>query len=431
MTNAIGFDPGLDGARELDAQDPLAGFRDKFHIPAMADGAPEIYLCGHSLGLQPKTVADAVTAELDRWGRLGVKGHFEGDLPWAPYHEFLAADMAELVGGGPGEIVTMNSLTANLHLMMVSFYRPTRDRHKILIEDHAFPSDRYAVESQIRFHGHDPATSLRPIAPRDGEALIRGEDIQDILEREGESIALVMLPGVQYYTGQVFDMAEITRLAHAKGCMVGFDLAHAIGNIPLRLHDWYADFAVWCTYKYLNSGPGSVGGCFVHARHGSDTALPRFAGWWGHDKASRFAMGPDFKPIPGAEGWQLSNPPILSLAAIRASLDVFRSAGYMTPLRDKSRRLTGYLEWLLTETLGESIALITPRDPDARGCQLSLTVRGGSFSGRELFEHLEARAVAGDWREPNVIRVAPVPLYNRFEDCYRFVEIIRDFIASR
>ena len=431
MTDKSGFRSGLDFARQLDAQDPLAGFRERFHIPAAADGTPETYLCGHSLGLQPKSVADAVTAELDKWGRLGVKGHFEGDLPWAPYHEVLADDMAALVGGEPGEVVTMNSLTANLHLMMVSFYRPTPDRHKILIEDHAFPSDRYAVESQIRFHGYDPASSLCVVTPRDGEALIRDEDVQETLEREGESIALVMLPGVQYYTGQVFDMAAIVRQAHAKGCVVGFDLAHAAGNIPLRLHDWDADFAVWCTYKYLNSGPGAVAGCFVHARHGNDTDLPRFAGWWGHDKASRFAMGPDFKAIPGAEGWQLSNPPILSLAAIRASLEVFRTAGFMAPLRAKSERLTGYLEWLLRETLGEAVDIITPRDPDARGCQISLTVTGGSFSGRDLFEHLEARGVIGDWREPNVIRVAPVPLYNRYEDCHRFVEIIGDFIENR
>ena len=431
MTDNSGFRSGLDFARQLDAQDPLAGCREKFHIPAAKDGTPETYLCGHSLGLQPKSVADAVTAELDKWGRLGVKGHFEGALPWAPYHEALADDMAALVGGEPGEVVTMNSLTTNLHLMMVSFYRPTPGRYKILIEDHAFPSDRYAVESQIRFHGYDPASSLCVVAPRDGEALIRDTDIQEILQREGESIALVMLPGVQYYTGQVFDMAAIVRQAHAKGCVVGFDLAHAVGNIPLRLHDWDADFAVWCTYKYLNSGPGAVAGCFVHARHGADTDLPRFAGWWGHDKASRFAMGPDFKAIPGAEGWQLSNPPILSLAAIRASLEVFRTAGFMTPLRAKSERLTGYLEWLLRETLGEAVDIITPRDPDARGCQISLTVTGGSFSGRDLFEHLEACGVIGDWREPNVIRVAPVPLYNRYEDCHRFVEIIGDFIANR
>ena len=427
MTEAAAYRKGLDFARGLDARDPLSRFRDRFHIPPAAAGEPEIYLCGNSLGLQPKSAADYVTAELDTWRRLAVKGHFEGDYPWLPYHEFLAETMAELVGGAPGEVVTMNSLTANLHFMMVSFYRPTRARHKILIEDHAFPSDRYAVESQIRFHGYDPADSLVVVEPRDGEALIHDDDIADVIERHGQSIALIMLPGVQYYTGQVFDMAGITRLGHDRGCVVGFDLAHAAGNIPLDLHDWDVDFAVWCTYKYLNSGPGAVAGCFVHARHGNSAALPRFSGWWGHDKASRFEMGARFDPMPGAEGWQLSNPPILSLAAIRASLDIFREAGGMAPLREKSLRLTGYLEWLLTEALGERISIITPREPNRRGCQISLRVTSDSYSGRDLFAHLAAAGVTGDWREPDVIRIAPVPLYNRFEDCYRFVEIFKDF----
>lgn len=434
LTDAHPYEKGVDFAKRMDERDPLAGVRKKFNIPTTAEGEPEIYLCGHSLGLQPKIAADYVVAELDKWRRLGVKGHFEGDLPWLPYHEFLTEPMAELVGGEPGEVVAMNSLTVNLHLMMVSFYRPTRERHKILIEDHAFPSDHYAVESQIMFHGYDPAESLLLSKPRDGEMLIRNEDICDILERDGESIALIMLPGVQYYTGQVFDMAEITRLGHEKGCIVGFDLAHAAGNIPLSLHDWNVDFAVWCTYKYLNSGPGSVAACFVHTRHGNNTDLPRFSGWWGHDKSSRFEMGPRFNPIHGAEGWQLSNPPILSLAAIRASLDVFREAGCMRLLREKSQHLTGYLEWLLTEELGGKIELITPRDPDQRGCQLSLIVTGDAYSGKALFEHLEATGVTSDWREPNVIRVAPAPLYNSFEDCHRFVELFKDYdrdIAER
>ncbi len=419
------YETGLDFARRMDRQDPLAKFRDRFHIPQTADGEDEIYLCGNSLGLQPKSTADAVAAELDSWRRRGVKGHFEGAFPWMPYHEFLARNLAALVGGEESETVAMNTLTVNLHLMMVSFYRPTPDRHKILIEEHAFPSDRYAVDSQIRFHGYDPARAIRLIGPRDGEDLIRDEDIYDVIAREGESIALIMLPGVQYYTGQLFDMAAIARFGREQGCAVGFDLAHAVGNVPLRLHDWGADFAVWCNYKYLNAGPGSVAGCFVHARHADRPDLPRFSGWWGHDKATRFEMGPRFEPISGAEGWQLSNPPILSLAAIRATLDVFAEAGQMPPLRAKSLRLTGYLEWLLDRELGDRIEIITPHDPDRRGCQLSLKLKGGS--GKALFERLEQAGVTGDWREPDVIRIAPVPLYNRFEDCHRFVETLKTF----
>ncbi len=425
------YKSGVDFARRMDREDPLARFRNEFHIPVTNKGDQEIYLCGNSLGLQPRRVADYVSAELDKWQRLGVKGHFEGEFPWLPYHEFLGDNMAEIVGGEPSEVVTMNSLTTNLHLMMVSFYRPTRERHKIVIEDHAFPSDQYAVESQIRFHGYQPDESLLLLAPRRGEKLIREQDVLDLIEREGESIALVMLPGVQYYSGQVFDMTGITRLGRSKGCVVGFDLAHAAGNIPLALHDWGVDFAVWCTYKYLNSGPGAVGGCFIHARHGDNVELPRFTGWWGHDKASRFEMGPRFKPISGAEGWQLSNPPILSLAAIRASLDVFAAAGFMMPLREKSLRLTGYLEWLLRGELAESIDIITSEDPAQRGAQLSLTVTSDRYSGKDLFAHLEASGVTGDWREPDVIRVAPAPLYNSFEDCYRFVEIFKAFDRDR
>lgn len=431
MTNTDSYRNDLDFARQMDREDPLARFRDKFHIPGASENAQEIYLCGNSLGLQPKSAADYVAAELDKWRHLGVKGHFEGEFPWMPYHEFLAEAMAQVVGGQAGEVVTMNSLTANLHLMMVSFYRPTRARHKILIEDHTFPSDRYAVESQIRFHGYQPEEALLLLKPRAGETLIRDEDVLDVLEREGESIALVMLPGVQYYSGQVFNMAEITRLGQRKGCVVGFDLAHAAGNISLALHDWGADFAVWCTYKYLNSGPGSVAGCFVHERHADNDELPRFGGWWGHDKSTRFEMGPRFKPISGAEGWQLSNPPILSLAAIRAALDIFREAGFMLPLREKSLRLTGYLEWLLVKALGDKIEIITPNDPGSRGAQLSLIVKANHYSGRQLFDHLAASGVTVDWREPNVIRVAPAPLYNSFEDCYRFVQIFTEFDQNR
>jgi len=411
------FESGRDFAAALDRGDPLRRFRDEFHVPTRANGEDEIYFAGNSLGLLPKRTAQYVDAELEKWKRLAVKAHFSEPNPWMPYHELLAEPMARLVGASPGEVVTMNSLTVNLHLMMTSFYRPTRERHRILLEDHAFPSDDYALESQAALHGFEPS-----------EALVRLHDAADIarvLERDGASIALVLLPGVQYYTGQAFDIATITRLGHAQGCAVGFDLAHAAGNLVLRLHDWNVDFAVWCTYKYLNSGPGSVGGCFVHERHGYGSAqgLPRLAGWWGHDKTSRFRMEPGFRAIPGAEGWQLSNPPILSLAAIRASLDVFMEAGGMEPLREKSLRLTGYLEWLLQTEIGGAVEILTPAEPIQRGCQLSLRVKS-SGSGRTVFEKLEASGVTCDWREPDVIRVAPVPLYNRYEEVHRFVEIL-------
>lgn len=401
---------------DLDRSDPLARFRDEFHIPRRVNGEEEIYFAGNSLGLLPKRTPKYVAAELESWKELAVKAHFSGENPWMPYHELLAEPMARLVGAAPGEVVAMNSLTVNLHLMMASFYRPTRERHRILLEERAFPSDDYALESQARFHGFDPSEAL---------VRVRSEDVAAVLERDGGSIALVLLPGVQYYTGEAFDIEAITRLAHAKGCIAGFDLAHAAGNLVLRLHDWNVDFAVWCTYKYLNSGPGSVGACFVHERHGRRSDLPRLAGWWGHDKASRFRMEPGFRPIPGAEGWQLSNPPILSLAAIRASLDVFTEAGGMEPLREKSVRLTGYLEWLLRRDLAEPVEILTPADPHRRGCQLSLRVRS-SVPGREVFERLEASGVTCDWREPDVIRVAPVPLYNRYEEVWRFVEILKE-----
>src|SRR4030095_14927166 len=357
-----------------------------------------------------------------------------GENPWMPYHELLAEPMARLVGASASasisEVVTMNSLTANLHLMMASFYRPTRERHRILFEDHAFPSDDYALESQARSHVFDPAKACLRLQPHlhDRKPTIDTAEIAGVLERDGESIALVLLPGVQYYTGLAFDVEAITRLAHAKGCVVGFDLAHAAGNLVLRLHDWNVDFAVWCTYKYLNSGPGSVGGCFVHERHGMRKDLPRLAGWWGHDKESRFRMEPGVRPIAGAEGWQLSNPPILSLAAIRGSLDVFTAAGGMEPLREKSLRLTAYLEWLLQRELGDSVEILTPGDPRRRGCQLSFRVEAGRC-GKEVLGRIEAAGVTCDWREPDVIRVAPVPLYNRYEEVHRFVEILRNALC--
>ncbi len=423
------FEAGLDFARAEDAADPLASFRDRFAIPQRPDGTDLIYLCGNSLGLQPKAAVSLVREELEVWGAMAVGAHFGAERPWVSYQERLAPATAALVGADPGEVVTMNTLTVNLHLMMVSFYRPTPARHQVLIERPAFPSDRYAVESQIRFHGFDPAESLIEVGPREGESTIRMEDLEARIQAEGSAIALLLLPGVNYYNGQVFDMAALARLGHAQGCQVGFDLAHAVGNIPLRLHDWDADFAVWCTYKYLNGGPGSVAGCFVHARHRDWADQPRLAGWWGHDKATRFQMGPDFVPIPGAEGWQVSNAPILSLAPVLASLGLFEEAG-MAALRAKSVRLTSYLAYLVHAALGDRVEILTPSESAQRGCQLSLRVRGARAGQRGVFEALEAHGVVCDWREPDVIRVAPVPLYNRFEDVFEFVGVLTRALAS-
>ena len=331
--------------RRLDGEDKLAKFRKQFHIPKTESGEDCIYLCGNSLGLQPKKVGSAVRQELDDWKTLGVAGHFHARHPWMPYHEPLASLAAGIVGAKPREVVMMNGLTVNLHLMMVSFYRPSPQRHKILIEGNCFPSDRYAVESQIRFHGFDPEAALLELKPRDGEATLRMDDVEALIDRDGSSIAVILIGGVHYYTGQFYDLPRITRAGHRRGCVVGFDLAHAAGNVVLKLHDWNVDFACWCSYKYLNSGPGGVAGCFVHERHAKSFGLPRFAGWWGHDKSTRFKMGPDFRPMEGAEGWQLSNPPILSFAASRVSLELFREAG-MECLREKSKKMTGFLESL-------------------------------------------------------------------------------------
>jgi kynureninase len=413
----------------MDRDDPLRRFRDEFHIPLAADGHEEIYLTGNSLGLQPKRTKEYIREELDAWAAVGVRGHFEARHAWLTYHELLAAPMAAIVGAEPLEVVTMNSLTVNLHLMMVSFYRPTSKRHRILIEEQAFPSDHYAVESQIRFHGRDPAASLVLVRRRGEDGCLSSDEIVNLIRKEGDSIALVLLPGVHYYTGEVLDLEQITRAAREAGCAIGFDLAHAAGNVVMNLSESEPDFACWCTYKYLNSGPGSVAACFVAERHAHRTELPRFAGWWGHDKATRFLMGPEFHPIPGAEGWQLSNPPILSLAAIRASLDVFMEAGGMEPLRRKSEALTGYLEWLLDSELQGEIRIITPRAPALRGCQLSLEVTSKRKTGREVYQKLEASGVSCDWREPNVIRAAPTPLYNTFTDVYRFVELLKSTLG--
>lgn len=416
----------IDYARQLDQQDPLSRIREQFHIPKQDNGDDEIYLCGNSLGLQPKRTQEYLNYELSQWQKLGVKGHFSGDFPWMPYHEFLTEESAKLVGAKNSEVVCMNSLTANLHFMMVSFYRPTASRNKILIEDHAFPSDHYAVESQVRYHGFAPDQAMLLAKPREGEETLRTEDLLNLIELHGEEIALIMLPGVQYYTGQVLDMKAITQAGHAKGCMVGFDLAHATGNIPMQLHDWDVDFAAWCSYKYLNSGPGSVAGCFVHEKHHSNLELPRFAGWWGHDKDSRFKMENHFIPMQSAEAWQLSNPPILSLAAIRASLDTIKDAGGIQALREKSLKLTRYMRDLLEQELADEINILTPAEEQASGCQLSLTVNLHGLDGKTVFDRIEAAGVTCDFRHPNVIRVAPVPLYNSFEDAYRFVTILKD-----
>jgi kynureninase len=411
------FKPTQAEAQQRDADDPLASYRAQFHLPQTKAGVPYLYLCAHSLGLQPKSVAAYVQQELRDWATLGVEGHFMAQTPWLSYHETLTAQTARLVGALPLEVVVMNALTVNLHLMFVSFYRPTSQRYKILVEADAFPSDRYAVESHLKWHGYDPRDALIALPPRDGEAAVRTEDIEAVLARDGASIALVWLGGVNYYTGQAFDMARITQAGHAQGCVVGFDLAHAAGNLVLRLHDWDVDCAVWCSYKYLNAGPGSVAGCFVHERHARRSDLPRFSGWWGHNKTTRFAMPPDFDPIPGAEGWQLSNPPILQLAALRASMDLFDQVG-IKRLRAKSERLTGYLEALLDHHALNGISLITPRDPQQRGAQLSLRI---AQHGKILHERLTQANVLCDWREPDVIRVAPAPLYNTFMEVYSFV----------
>ena len=409
---------GVEFAHEMDASDPLAHFRQRFLFPKASSGEDCIYLCGHSLGLQPRSSKSYIDQELEDWAKLGVEGHFHAKNPWMPYHRLLRDQTAAVVGAKPAEVVVMNSLTVNLHLMMASFYRPTPQRFKILIERGAFPSDQYAVKSQIRFHGFDPEVGLLELTPREGESCLSSEDIEQVIETEGDSICLILLGGVNYATGQVFDMAGITRAGHRKGCIVAFDLAHAAGNIPLQLHDWGPDFAVWCSYKYLNGGPGCVAGCFVHERHSQDWERPRFAGWWGHDEKTRFQMGPEFRPMKGAEGWQLSNPPILGLAPLRASMEIFTEAG-IERLRTKSIALTGYMEFLLHELRSDKFSIVTLSDPTQRGAQLSLRLSG---KGREVCDKLVTDGVVGDWREPDIFRVAAVPLYNSYGDVYRFVE---------
>jgi kynureninase len=427
QNQSLKFEASAEFARETDAADSLRYFRDKFFIPKQPNGDETVYFTGNSLGLQPKTARAYIEQELKDWETLGVEGHFHAKNPWMPYHEFVTEQMAEIVGAKSIETVVMNSLTVNLHLLMVSFYRPTPERYKIVIEAGAFPSDYYAVKSQIKFHGFQVEDSLIELKTRENETLLRTEDIEQTISENADSIALILLGGVNYYTGQAFDFQKITEAGHQVGAIVGFDLAHAAGNVELHLHDWNADFAAWCSYKYLNAGPGAIAGCFVHERHANSFDLPRFAGWWGHDKETRFLMDSTFVPMPGAEGWQLSNPPIFQLAALKASLDVFAAAG-MKNLVEKSKKLTGYLEFLLGEIHDERISIITPANPNERGCQLSIRVKNAD---KNLFKSITAEGVIADWREPDVIRVAPVPLYNSFTDVYKFAEILKNCLIKK
>ncbi|MFC7520878.1 kynureninase [Xanthomonas populi] len=411
----------------LDAADPLRHLRDDFVFPQHGD-QDQTYFVGNSLGLQPRAARAMVAEVLDQWGALAVEGHFTGPTQWLTYHQLVRDGLARVVGALPGEVVAMNTLSVNLHMMMASFYRPTPERGAILIEAGAFPSDRHAVESQLRLHGLDPATHLIEVEADEPNGTLSMAAIADAIAVHGPRLALVLWPGVQYRTGQAFELGGIARLARAQGAAVGFDLAHAVGNIALTLHDDGVDFAVWCHYKYLNAGPGAVGGCFVHERH-ANSNLPRMAGWWGHEQQTRFRMDPQFVPSPGAEGWQLSNPPALALAPLRASLELFDQAG-MPALRAKSEQLTGNLEQLIHARVPQVLQIVTPAEPAQRGCQLSLRVAGGRAQGRSLFEYLQSVGVLGDWREPDVIRIAPVPLYNRFCDLHQLVEQVETWAAA-
>lgn len=412
---------GLEFAKEQDRNDTLSNYKNKFHIPKDKHGNNLIYMTGNSLGLQPKQTRAYVNQELEDWANLGVEGHFEAKNPWLSYHEFLTEPMADIVGAKPIEVVVMNTLTANLHFMMASFYQPTKTRYKIVIESDAFPSDKYAVESQLRHHGFNHKEGLILWKPRKNEELLNYEDLETILNQQGDEIALIMIGGVNYYTGQFLDLKRITELGHKHGCIVGFDCAHGAGNVQLNLHDSGADFAAWCTYKYLNSGPGSLAGCFVHERHAYRKDLNRFAGWWSHNKQTRFNMRNEFNQLPGAEGWQLSNPPILSMAAIKASIDLFAEIG-MEKLIAKSKKLTGYFEFLLKQLGEDTIRIITPSNPKERGCQLSIQVKNAD---KTLHNKLTEAGVISDWREPDVIRCAPTPFYNSYEDVYHLVEKLK------
>lgn len=420
----MNYQTSLNFAKELDKKDVLKSYRNEFHIPTDKNGKELIYFCGNSLGLQPKRTQEFIQQELDDWAKFGVEGHTDAKNPWLPYHEFLTETMAEIVGAKPIEVVVMNTLTTNLHLLMVSFYQPTKTKYKIVVESDAFPSDKYAVESQLRHHGFDEKDCIILWKPRQGEELLRIEDLEQIVEEQGDEVALLMIGGVNYYTGQFLDLKRIAEIGHAKNCMVGIDLAHGAGNIKADLHHSGVDFAAWCTYKYINSGPGSLGGLFVHEKHAHNKELNRFAGWWSHNKTTRFNMRQEFDVLAGAEGWQLSNPPILSMAAIRASLSIFKEVG-MAKLIDKSKQLTGYFEFLLNEIETDRIRVITPKSDKERGCQLSIQVKNAD---KNLHKALTNAGVISDWREPDVIRVAPVPLYNSFEDVFRMVEKLKELI---
>ncbi|MGV6860843.1 MAG: kynureninase [Putridiphycobacter sp.] len=420
----------LDFAKQKDANDSLKTYRDQFYIPVIND-IETIYFTGNSLGLQPKTTKSYIDKELDAWKNWGVEGHFLAEKPWFKYHEYLTEKTAKIVGALPSEVVVTHSLTTNLHLLMVSFYRPTNTKYKILCEKKAFPSDQYALESQVKFHGFSPEDALIEVEPREGEYIIRDEDVIELIQKHGHEIAMVMIGGVNYYTGQLFDIESITKAGHDVGATVGWDLAHAAGNIKLKLHEWNVDFAAWCSYKYLNSSPGGVSGLFVHQAHEFNTDLPRFAGWWGYDKDTRFLMEPGFVPMKGAEGWQLSNAPILGMAANLASLDIFDEVG-MDKLCEKRDDLTAYLEFIINGVSERNkdkcqLEIITPKNKAQRGAQLSILAHG---MGKPLFDYMTQKGVIADWREPNVIRIAPVPLYNNYEDVYRFGEILEEGIKT-
>ena len=418
------FKTDLEYAIQQDLHDELSDYREQFHIPKDKKGNDWLYFTGNSLGLQPKSTKAYIDQELEDWANLGVEGHFKAKNPWITYHEFLTESMAKIVGAKNIEVVIMNTLTTNLHLLMVSFYQPTRTKYKILIESDAFPSDKYAVESQLKFHGYDAHEDLILWKPRKGEELLRIVDLESILNEQGDEIALLLIGGVNYYTGQNLNLKRIAELGHSKGCMVGIDLAHGAGNIKPELHNSGVDFASWCTYKYLNSGPGSLAGLFVHEKHAYNKNLHRFSGWWNHNKETRFNMRQPFDVIPGAEGWQLSNPPILSMAAIKSSLDMFNEVG-MDALREKSIKLTGYFEFLINDLNNDKIKIITPSNPEERGCQLSIQVKDADKS---LHQKLSDANIITDWREPDVIRCAPTPLYNTFEDVYRMVEKLKEIL---
>lgn len=418
----------LEFALQFDKSDELSDYRQRFHIPTV-NGKDALYFTGNSLGLQPKTVKSHLIQEVEDWAKFGVEGHFEAKNPWVSYHKILSEPFARLVGAQPDEVVAMNGLSVNLHLMMVSFYQPKGKRTKIICEAKAFPSDQYMLESQVKFHGLNPEETIIEVSPREGEHCIREEDILSCIEEVGDELALVFWGGVNYYTGQVFDMPKITEVAKEVGAFVGFDLAHGVGNVSLNLHDWGVDFACWCSYKYLNSGPGSVSGIFVHNKHENNKDLPRFAGWWGHDEERRFLMEKGFVPMKGAQGWQLSNAAVFSMAPCKASMDIFDEVG-LPKLIEKSRKLTNFMEFVFNDISERydncNFEIITPKEERYRGCQLSVLMHG---QGKEMFDYITKEGVIADWREPNVIRLAPVPLYNSFEDIFKLGQIIENALS--